>query len=391
MQKVFLTATIAISLTVSTIVIICSLDGLAVCNPSFESGTSFNCVVAHHSLYRFYIYKDYCILPYITRSHYENNLDIFERITLTFHLSYDYFDSRIVEQVEAWDGPITLLIMIQSDDIFANIRNVESRIAMLSQRVVGKLSSHIIFYSGVGCDLGAVANIGKKHIPKFEYPVNVVRNAARMFVRSKFILMADYEYVFSNGFESRMRKLAQIELMRRPKTALVFRIFEVDQNVPVLPRNKSELLELMKKDKAIEFHAKFSSNAHKIPGLSNWFKRPEGTGQATIFAEFPLNRHDWEPQFVSLNTIPLHDENFPFSVRDNTVLRWEMCRMGYTFAVVDDLFMVHRGIKTAKDVKRARGQQINARAKFSAALNKFKKRMDREYPETKSNCPKFRA
>lgn len=41
MQKVLLTATIAISLTVSTIVIIWSLDGLTVCVPSFESNIRY--------------------------------------------------------------------------------------------------------------------------------------------------------------------------------------------------------------------------------------------------------------------------------------------------------------------------------------------------------------
>lgn len=54
-----------------------------------------------------------------------------------------------------------------------------------------------------------------------------------------------------------------------------------------LPTNKSELHSLMKSGKAIEFHARFTSNAHKIPGLSDWFQRPEGTGSATISAELP--------------------------------------------------------------------------------------------------------
>uniref|UniRef100_A0A0N5AYJ5 N-acetyllactosaminide beta-1,3-N-acetylglucosaminyltransferase n=1 Tax=Syphacia muris TaxID=451379 RepID=A0A0N5AYJ5_9BILA len=261
---------------------------------------------------------------------------------------------------------------------------------MLPRDVTKKLSCHIVFQSDVGCEMDAVSQIRKAE-KNSEYPVNVARNIARMFVRSKYVLIADYEYVFSRDFEQRMVKLAQTELALRPKTALVFRIFEADASVPTLPRTKKELEQMMKTGKAIEFHARYARNAHKIPGLAKWFERPEGNGSATIFAEVPYKRSDWEPQFVSLNTIPLHDENFPFSIRDNTVLRWEMCRMGYKYAVVDDLFMIHRGIKTSRDVLRTRAYQRNVRAKFNSALKSFNKRMDKDYADTKSSCPNFGA
>ncbi|GMS92854.1 hypothetical protein PENTCL1PPCAC_15029, partial [Pristionchus entomophagus] len=40
------------------------------------------------------------------------------------------------------------------------------------------------------------------------YPANVGRNIAREFVESNFILMADYEHLFSQGFERRMADIA---------------------------------------------------------------------------------------------------------------------------------------------------------------------------------------
>lgn len=31
-------------------------------------------------------------------------------------------------QVEAWDGPITLAVMVRTDNVFENIRNVEAQV-----------------------------------------------------------------------------------------------------------------------------------------------------------------------------------------------------------------------------------------------------------------------
>ncbi|VDK49223.1 unnamed protein product [Anisakis simplex] len=378
MPKALLTVIVTVFLTISTILIICNLDGPAICNSNAIDDIEF------------LTYNDYCVVPYITKSSLENTMGIFDRITLVLHMSADYIEDKLAEQVDAWEGPISLAVVIPSVEIFTRIRNVRSKLSKLRGAALDKMSTHILFRSKTGCTMDLLKSLSDESTRNF-YPVNVARNVARMMIRSKYLLISDSEFVASRGFESRMRALANDELIRKPKTALVFRIFEVNETIKRLPREKNELRKLFFSGMAVEFHAKFTSAAHKIPNLIEWFNHQVNETKASVSHTLPFKRRDWEPQFVSLNTIPLHDENFPFSLRDNTVLRWEMCRQNYTFVLVNDVFMVHRGIKTLADAPATKKLQRRSRFQFYSAMKLFKQRMDKRFPETKQHCPEFGA
>ncbi|VDM92540.1 unnamed protein product [Litomosoides sigmodontis] len=400
MHKALGTFVFAALLFTSTVILISKLDGVTLIYDHRYDDNSL----------RFYAYKNYCVLPYMRHSYMESNMNIFERITLVLHITYDYLTDNILEQndgneklieerlqLESWDGPVTLMITVPSAHVYKRIRNAKEKLSHFPSHVLRRLSVHLLFWSRYGCSMEAVDKL-KEISSNWRYPINVARNVARMnhqvlpafqFVRSKYVLISDSEFVFPDGFESRMCALAQNQLTRNPKTALVVRIFEVDGSIKKMPRNKAELRELFLKGLAVEFHARYNMAAHTIPRLQQWLNQEENKQEVNISSILKFSKYEWEPQFVSLNTIPFHDENFPFSLRDNTVLRWEMCRQNYTFALVNDLFMVHRGIKTMKDLPLTKKRQKLSRAQFNSAMKLFEQRMDYRYPETKNLCPKF--
>ena len=151
-----------------------------------------------------------------------------------------------------------------------------------------------------------------------KYPINKARNLGRQFATTKFILVADLGHYFSLNFERKIRALANLRLYGNPKTALVYRIFETKANV-TQPKTKEDLRKLMKTNGAFEFHHEISKD-HAIQRLHEWFDVPENpeTAEIQFFKKYTSPR--WEPQFVSLPTIPLFDTGFRYPRRDNTVL-----------------------------------------------------------------------
>lgn len=71
---------------------------------------------------------------------------------------------------------------------------------------------------------------------------------------SDFILIADYEHLFNEGFEQKVLKIAKSRL--NEKRVLVYRIFEISENATE-PRDKEELKKLYDSGEAVVFHAKY--------------------------------------------------------------------------------------------------------------------------------------
>uniref|UniRef100_A0A0N5B577 N-acetyllactosaminide beta-1,3-N-acetylglucosaminyltransferase n=1 Tax=Strongyloides papillosus TaxID=174720 RepID=A0A0N5B577_STREA len=220
-----------------------------------------------------------------------------------------------------------------------------------------------------------------------EYPINVVRNIARKLSRSNYILIADFDHMFSENFEKKVLPMAEKYLGANSKNALVYRIFEINENATREPRNKEILEKMMNDSEAFIFHH-YYPRGHNIPRLKQWFQVPDSETPKVQIEVLYMERA-WEPQFISNRDIPFHDESFPYPVRDNTNLRWAMCRMDYHYLIMNDVFMYHRGLKAETEnaiVKRARAK---AWKHYINALMQFNQKMDTLFTDTKQKCPKL--
>lgn len=120
---------------------------------------------------------------------------------------------------------------------------------------------------------------------KLLYPVNVGRNIGRDAAMTHFILASDIElYPTPNLPKKFLEMIARNDAVLQRKNPRVFplSLFEVDSALQV-PRDKTELQELLKAGKAIPFHKRVCSSCHGVPKSKEWMAANETDGLYTIF------------------------------------------------------------------------------------------------------------
>ncbi|KAI6199691.1 N-acetyllactosaminide beta-1,3-N-acetylglucosaminyltransferase [Aphelenchoides besseyi] len=341
--------------------------------------------------------SDYCVIYDYWRSHPRFN----KTISLVLHATSEYL-SYLEEHARLWDGAVSIAIFIpptnQGGHPVKGIENELTRVVSLIKNLKRakkgeKFSIHFFFEKRnlTKCpELKLKFNETKGQKLPFIYPINTARNIARLGMKTRLFLSGDVEQLFSKNYEPRMRALAsKILLKEKQKLVLVHRRFELDKGIKV-PETKAELKKLYDEKKAVEFHRHFYYRGHKIAKINEWFQLPENLTTTKIFSILNYTNAEWEPQFVgSSEVVPLHDEKFPFRLRSNTHLATELCRSGFRFAVVTDLFTAHRGIKRKESLKELESKKAAKEKGYLKHVMEFKARLNEKYPKTKSICPKF--
>ncbi|CAD5223587.1 unnamed protein product [Bursaphelenchus okinawaensis] len=333
-----------------------------------------------------------------------------DTISLTLHATLP-FVAYLEEHAVVWGGAISVgVLMPNPDQIGTNLASKMftdglSKIELLEKsRLSGKVGLHLFWERSTFGSCGDIivdsqaftrdedylTFLFPKSRPTPYYPVNTARNVARLGAKTRLFLSCDTENLPVANYEAKMRKLATRELIQNgKKMVIVHRRFEIADAVE-LPKNKTELFELFKLEYALEFHKNYYPEGHLIPYVDEWFQVPEYPDETSIFKIIDYNNGEWEPQFVGdTEAVPLHDETFPYPNRGHTELGYETCRAGFKFAIVNNLFTMHIGVKTGQSNAEKRGVAFDDPSYLKVVSNYLKRLYD-AYPETEATCGLFK-
>ncbi|CAJ0581905.1 unnamed protein product, partial [Mesorhabditis spiculigera] len=217
------------------------------------------------------------------------------------------------------------------------------------------------------------------------YPINILRNAARLFVPKQALMtLSDAQFMFSFNFETIVKEYVASDLIDMTHDLLVYRIFEgIPDGLGGYPLTMEELKGAFDISTVRVFHELTAIESHWIPDLEYWLR----TRRAKRTKKYRYLDAAWEPQFVAQNNVPFHDEAFPYLIRDNANQRWTLCRAGYRFHVMNMAFAIHPGFKNPGDAGSTRDDRQVVLARYAKAVTEFNAYMDKKYPDTRNKCP----
>ncbi|XP_055600367.1 beta-1,4-glucuronyltransferase 1-like [Uranotaenia lowii] len=323
---------------------------------------------------------DFWVLKnYVRAEHGE--LRCHETITYTTHADYTFLDN-LIPLVERWNAPVSLAMHAPGTDFMPTVGAIKYlRDCLPESHLVRQFVTFHIYFSS-------------KHIPKVVpkydkvleppyncsqhppfynmssgqlyktqkkllYPVNVGRNIARDAAMTHFILASDIELYPNPGLVHKfLEMIVRNEPVLQRKNPRVFplSIFEVDSSSPV-PRDKTELQELLRQGKAISFHKRVCSSCHGVPKSKEWIAANEtdDLGVFHIGKRVGYFIH-WEPIYIGTHADPHYDERLSWEGKSDKMTQgYALCVLDYDFHILDNAFLVHKpGIKVLKkDPKRA--------------------------------------
>lgn len=240
---------------------------------------------------------------------------------------------------------------------------------------------------------------------KIPYPINVLRNTARLAANTKYVLASDVElYPSINLVSSFSNMLANHNLLEEysnstneiKRFVFTLPIFEVKLNVSA-PKTKNELIKLASQGDAIFFHKWVCDACQNFPNRLSWLQTDKfglvdyqaSPDELVVFEVTQRNktRDSWEPIFIGTNQDPLYDDRLTWDGRrDKMAQMYEMCLQDYHLMVLGNAFLVHApGIKHID--KNDNIKRYNYMRENNAIYDETMSRLRRQY-STSSNINK---
>uniref|UniRef100_A0A0K0E0E0 Glycosyltransferase family 92 protein n=1 Tax=Strongyloides stercoralis TaxID=6248 RepID=A0A0K0E0E0_STRER len=339
-----------------------------------------------------------------------NIKNIKETITLGLHIRSTEEDKKYKRQIEEWKGPIILSVFMESNEVKSNssycaycritsltkynknvwayfIYNTEkSNVTQLELKKYLKAFNCSELDKLIEVCNPSSMSLGKKIQEAVNYPINAMRNIIYMEAKSNYVVLSESDQYFSSNFYDNVLILAKKKLKKKYKNALVFRSFEINHPSKIVIKNKKQLNRLIDDGHASEFEQVNSSVNNKTLKLNEWLRSPENE-KPSIQYEQPYNNEYWEPQIVTRKDIPLYEETFPYPLDVTTQHRREMCRAGYHFLILNDVFAYHQiDERTSENILFVASVVQGARINSVKAQSMFYKKLNILYPKSKNKC-----
>uniref|UniRef100_T1H1B6 N-acetyllactosaminide beta-1,3-N-acetylglucosaminyltransferase n=1 Tax=Megaselia scalaris TaxID=36166 RepID=T1H1B6_MEGSC len=154
-------------------------------------------------------------------------------------------------------------------------------------------------------------NFSSSQLYKTQKKFDVGRNIARDSALTNYILASDIELYPNPGLVKKFLDMVSRNedyMQRKAPRVFPLSIFEVDANVTV-PKDKTELQEMLRTNKAIPFHKRVCASCHNVPKAKEWMAANE-TDDLGVFHIGKRNGVyvHWEPIYIGTNADPHYDE-----------------------------------------------------------------------------------
>jgi len=213
----------------------------------------------------------------------------------------------------------------------------------------------------------------------YPYPQNLLRNAAKSGCQTNYTYIPDIDMVPTPSMDLQLEQfLSTPEVRECGMCAYVVPTYEIAQDSPRLPHNKTELLALVGKKQARQFHQALYSINQKSSDLKKW-EALEQTPKLGTAYKVEKYIFKYEPLYVARAGTPQFDERFiGFGMTRNTQV-YEMYVAGFKFHLLNNAFTSHWGFQSLKSRPswRAKQQEEN-NARFDEFAREVTARYSRD-------------
>ncbi|XP_032871305.1 LOW QUALITY PROTEIN: beta-1,4-glucuronyltransferase 1 [Amblyraja radiata] len=215
------------------------------------------------------------------------------------------------------------------------------------------------------------------------YPGNLLRNAARRALPARHVAVVDVDMLPSGGLYRRLLRLLDLRptaVADAAATVYVLPAFEIRRSRR-LPSSKAELQRLYQVGEVRPFYGELCPRCQAPTNYSRWIN----LGPAPdLRVAYTLSWTDpWEPFYVGPSTVPPYDERFEQYGFNRISQACELHVAGFSFAVLDDAFLVHKGFKVPGEFHAQKDEENRSNR---ALFRQFKQELKLKYPESPRRC-----